>query len=331
MNTICLKIKKLHRLRIEFGWKMWLLKVISILYPYRKHNNRIARNICFAKSKKVLSILEKDYRGLAKSWAVIEPHEKPSDIIWTFWWQGIDNAPESVKNCIRNMKRFSNGNQVIVITKNNIYNYIDLPQCIYDKVKKGILTFTHLSDIVRVNLLYKYGGLWLDSGIFPIKPIEKQIFDTYYWSRKAERHSEANIADSRWCVGLLAGKPGGGYYGFMTAAFNLYWVSHDVQLDYFLIDYLTELAYQYIDKFKISIDQLSVSNRCLYEAETALNMPVEEYKKFGELMKENTFLRLKWRKQYIPEDKKGRRTLYGEFFEYGKQEGIDINDSKVQT
>ena len=42
---------------------------------------------------------------------------------------------------------------------------------IRQKVDNGVITLTHLSDIIRMALLAKYGGFWIDSTVFVTKPI----------------------------------------------------------------------------------------------------------------------------------------------------------------
>lgn len=317
MGVKC-KLGKLIKLYSEFGMIPVLIKVILIIYPYAKHNNKFARMLFDIHNRTIMNILEKEYGNLAEQWNHVLSDEVPGDTVWTFWWQGMDAAPKCVKNCIMNMKRYSGEKRVIVITKDNICDYIELPQYVYDKVENGTITFTHFSDLVRMNLLYRYGGLWLDGGVFPIKLIDDKIFHVYYWSRRAEKHGEANITDSRWCGSLFSAQAGCGITGFMAEVLNLYWSRHDVQLDYFLIDYLTELAYRHIDEFKASIDSLPFTNQVFYEVERHLNKPKDEYTDIKRIIEENEFLRLQWRKQYTEIDEKGRETVYGYLFE-GKE------------
>ena len=56
-----------------------------------------------------------------------------SNIIWTIWWQGEDNAPESMKMCFESMRINSNGHPVIVISEQNLSEYIRLPKYILKK------------------------------------------------------------------------------------------------------------------------------------------------------------------------------------------------------
>lgn len=86
-----------------------------------------------------------------------------SKIIWTCWWQGVEKAPKLVQKCIERMKLFANGYEVRVVTETNVHDYIKIPEYIIQKHNKGIIPHAHFSDIVRLMLLRKYGGMWIDS------------------------------------------------------------------------------------------------------------------------------------------------------------------------
>lgn len=92
---------------------------------------------------------------------------KINKTIWICWFQGMENAPCLVKKCYESVqKNVSRDFDIIVITQKNLNEYIVLPKFIIDKVKKGIISLTHLSDIIRAELLYQYGGGWIDATVF---------------------------------------------------------------------------------------------------------------------------------------------------------------------
>ena len=86
--------------------------------------------------------------------------------IWIFWWQGEKKMPLIVKKCYESVKSNAKDHKVVLIDKNNLNNYVDFPQFIYDRIETGNMTITHFSDILREKLLYMYGGIWMDATIF---------------------------------------------------------------------------------------------------------------------------------------------------------------------
>lgn len=92
----------------------------------------------------------------------MEPGEK---IIWVCWLQGFENAPALVQRCLESIKKYRGGYQVVELTEANIAQYVTLPDFIWDKYRKGIISHTHFSDILRFALLTEYGGVWIDATI----------------------------------------------------------------------------------------------------------------------------------------------------------------------
>lgn len=47
---------------------------------------------------------------------------------------------------------------VVLITQDNYQQYVELTPIIHNKFLKNTISITHLSDIIRFNLLNDYGG-----------------------------------------------------------------------------------------------------------------------------------------------------------------------------
>ena len=92
--------------------------------------------------------------------------------IWMCWWQGEENAPEIVRACIDSVRRNAGGHEVVVITDENLSKYVDIPEWALDKVHAGIMSRTHLSDLLRLSLLAEHGGLWLDATFYCTGPLD---------------------------------------------------------------------------------------------------------------------------------------------------------------
>ena len=95
------------------------------------------------------------------------PKEQHSDIVWVCWLQGMENAPPIVKRCYDSLVRHLGDTKTIrVIDDENVLDYVSFPKHILEKREQGIITPTHFSDLVRLELLIKYGGYWIDSTVF---------------------------------------------------------------------------------------------------------------------------------------------------------------------
>ena len=96
-------------------------------------------------------------------------------IIWSYWDQGLDEAPEIVKQSIRQWKKLHPDWEVNILNKYNIHDFISpLP------IKESVLnrmTLAHKSDLLRVKLLAEYGGVWTDATCFPLKKMDDWLFE----------------------------------------------------------------------------------------------------------------------------------------------------------
>lgn len=87
--------------------------------------------------------------------------------IWICWLQGITQAPELVRACVESVRRNKPIDfDLVIITEDNLSEYVEFPSYISEKAANGTISRTHLSDILRAELLYLYGGLWIDATVY---------------------------------------------------------------------------------------------------------------------------------------------------------------------
>lgn len=94
--------------------------------------------------------------------------------IWTLWYQGLSEAPFIVKKCIDSWMEENRNWEVIVLDKNNLGEYIDLD---LPDEKLVSLPLAKQSNLVRLQLLAEYGGVWADSTSFCMRPLDDWIDD----------------------------------------------------------------------------------------------------------------------------------------------------------
>lgn len=108
--------------------------------------------------------LEKKYQKDVRVKKKLKSEENiQKEYVWFCWLQGIENAPKLVQDCYASIKYWLKDKEIIVITESNYKEYVEFPDYIIEKWKKGIITHTHFSDLLRIELLINHGGLWLDA------------------------------------------------------------------------------------------------------------------------------------------------------------------------
>lgn len=83
--------------------------------------------------------------------------------IWTFW--DSEDLPDFISNCIRSWYIKNENYEIVILNNNNLDNYLDKDEIIKIKSWKWNDSHQKLSDLIRLHILYKYGGIWLDASI----------------------------------------------------------------------------------------------------------------------------------------------------------------------
>lgn len=90
---------------------------------------------------------------------------KHSRYVWVCWLQGIEKAPKLVQVCYRSIQHHLQDREVVLLTEETIGQYVSLPDHIEKKYRDGIIPTAHYTDLLRLELLIRYGGTWIDSTV----------------------------------------------------------------------------------------------------------------------------------------------------------------------
>lgn len=293
----------------NFGLKIFLIKTVR--KPFYSNFSHFGKNICLINENIIKRFLEKNIISDLKSLdctktLYINADVPKNSIIWTMWWQGLDSAPYIVKKCIANLKKKNPSRKVIVITKKNYQKYIHLNSEIICKLNKGKISVTHFSDIYRTNLLYIYGGVWIDSTVWVTKKIDDQIFNQDFYSIKTGKYTN-DPSHGRWTGFFLEAKANNALLNFIRRCFEIYSKKYDIFIDYILFDYFIDLAIDNNDIFSKMILEVPYNNRDTFGLQDILNEAFNV-----DFFKDNTYLyKLTYKKNFLSKTQNGELTFYG--------------------
>ena len=104
-------------------------------------------------------------------------------IIWIYWddLNGIENRPYYITLCLNSIKKNTKEYNLIELNKNNIYYYLPELKEIEKNINLDKLKLAQKVDLYRIMLLYKYGGLYLDTDTILLKSPDKlyKLLDEY--------------------------------------------------------------------------------------------------------------------------------------------------------
>lgn len=253
-----------------------------------------------------LKYLKQQYGDLVEKYSGKKKILDRQPIIWIMWWQGYSNMPPIVKACYESVKKHISENvKVILLTKDNYSDYVDIPDYIIDKVEKKIISLTHLSDIIRMACIADNGGIWLDSTIYVTKNIPDELLtnDFFSLSTKEDCHY---VSMCKWCGFAIGGRSI--VFDFMKDLFYTHWHKYDSFIDFFFIDYGLRMFYDSSMSFREMVDEYSIYTEDLYVLQDNLNEIFDE-KTMKKRIEPSLFCKLSW-KGTVLSSINGKETFY---------------------
>ena len=205
------------------------------------------------------------YRDVAEGFMPTDCESKRprKKIIWQFWWQGADSAPEIVKKCMLSVRKHADDWEVVVIDKNNLGEYLEIPPLILERLDRGEMSITHFSDYLRARLLAQYGGIWADATVMMTDDLPKEILNAPFFMYKSplwangsevprpelflqtalaagrEKLGGGADAGSSWFLAATSGSP---IMSLIAVLMEKYWSEHHSLVDYYLFHKFLAMA-----------------------------------------------------------------------------------------
>ena len=221
---------------------MRLIKITSVLIPFKKPRRyfrqylNTAFKIDYKKNLRVQNHL-KQYTNTSIEIPIsrdIPPKELP---IWQLWLQGSDQAPPIVKKCFKSVEKYSSGRDIVILNENTLLEYIDLPDFIIEKKNAGIISNTHFSDIIRICLLERYGGTWIDATVLLTDNLQDRILNSDFFAfHVPEDHPNYDFhIFSSW---FIHAQPNQRFIKDIKQTLFNYWENEQQLVDYFCFHFI---------------------------------------------------------------------------------------------
>lgn len=181
-------------------------------------------------------------------------HEHPK-VIWWCWQQGIEKTPDIVAACYNSLKRNFPEYEIKVVDAENWSKYVKLPDFIVEKWGKKQIPPALFSDLLRLQLLIKYGGTWIDSTVlctldssskFQDSSAQKYLDADLFLFQYTPEGTTRNISISNWFISACSNNE-----VLMTLRDMLfaYWKDFNCTLDYYIFHLFFKLvANEYLEQ-----------------------------------------------------------------------------------
>ncbi|MDL2323342.1 capsular polysaccharide synthesis protein [Bacteroidales bacterium OttesenSCG-928-A17] len=304
--------EKIHLLRKniqQFGWFIPLSNLL-ILYGIRFLPKSIARKIVNKKHQKVEDYLIKELNSTIESAQAkhFDMEYVENAPIWFCWLQGEENLPLIPSLCLKNLKKYSNGHPIHIITLDNYTDYVTIPEHIVQLYESGKIKSAHFADILRLALLHKHGGLWADATVFLSDTLSDEIFNLPFYSIKTKEHG-GYVSRCRWSVFFLAGWKGNPIFGVALEMFYVYLKNNTNFVDYLMMDYFIDILYKKHKSIKGMIDKVPYNNAEIYSLRDFLCKEFDAAN-WAKITKRTQIFKLDWRMYRNGELEKNRNNYF---------------------
>ena len=161
--------------RLGLGWKIFKRVCWCVLH------GKPIKTVYYDANRMVAPVLLDKYDSLIRScvrkYSEIEsPHERTKNV-WFCWMQGKDKMPDIVRACYNSQIRNIKDREFHFIDESNWRDYVSIPDYLVEKYRKGIMPTAMFTDLIRLELLIKYGGSWIDSTVLCAGGYDPELLD----------------------------------------------------------------------------------------------------------------------------------------------------------
>ena len=168
-------------------------------------------------------------------------------IVWFSWLQGMDEAPEIVRTCLASQRKHLPNYDFRIVDMENYQQWVELPEYVIKKFRKGQIPPASFSDLLRLSLLKKYGGVWMDASVYCSGFGNDKLRERWDRIMKSEvavfhyfKHGSKNPCGlSTW---FFAAVPNHVVISSVLDMLLAYWKDYDCLVDYYIIHLFLGLA-----------------------------------------------------------------------------------------
>ncbi|WP_248624392.1 capsular polysaccharide synthesis protein [Enterococcus cecorum] len=212
-------------------------KIVCALLDYIGYSNHSIHDL--EVRNKVYRYVEKKYHYVVSKFENDMPDSgTESHDVWICWFQGMENAPSIVKKCYNSILKWMPNMNIHVLDRKNLFEYITLPPFIIEKWEKGIISDTLFSDFVRLSVLIKYGGIWIDSTVYMTGPLPMYIKKSQFFMYQSNEYDNSKLGES-WFIKANAGNR---ILQLTLSLMNEYWRRENKMRDYFIMFICMKIA-----------------------------------------------------------------------------------------
>lgn len=221
--------------------------------------------------------------------------------VWMFWYTGLETAPPIVKKCVSIVSNLSDVD-LIVIDKTNLEDYFIFEGNIKKYFEDGKISIQTFSDMLRCQLLSRYGGFWFDATLFVTRDDfilthqDLSFFSIHHAQNDLLLKQKWNeyFTEGRWSIYCMGAGKNNPLLSFVYSMYIEYYNRFPKCFDYFQTDYIIFYAYRNFEWVKLMIDSVCPSVTCSYFLSKNM-FNVFDQGRWDNMISANEFQKLQWK------------------------------------
>jgi hypothetical protein len=145
--------------------------------------------------------------------------------VWFLWFQGLDKAPYVVRKCHESWVTKNPGWQIVTLDNEVLPRLVSAD---YHAGNLARLSMQHRSDLVRLDLLARHGGVWADATCYPVCPLDNWLWPNLRAGFFAFSRPGPDRMISNW---FLAAEAGNILVSRLYERMLSYWRDHSLRDD----------------------------------------------------------------------------------------------------
>jgi len=211
------------------------------------------------KARHAKKYLQKYVDAAVKELPALQDKPASNDkIIWQYWHQCKENAPQLIQKCFESVKEYMPEYKQIILSYDNIKNYVELPKRYYDLLEAGKIPLALFSDILRLYLLSKYGGTWVDSTIYLTDKIPDDIMNSNFCV--LQKNPETDAFEDKMSCFFIHSKCNSKHLEVLRRILDKYWSENDFPIHYFMFEHISTILSNITPELKAEWDSMPYYN-----------------------------------------------------------------------
>ncbi len=239
-------------------------------------------------------------------------NEEQKTPVWLFLPDEPETLPEVMQLCLKSIQQNlpPDKTSLYLITLDNCMNYVTLTDTIIQKFNANLIDLSMFSDILCAELLYRYGGMWIEPTYLIPKMLPKDFFNNSALFTLRHRNLSSLITGGNWTTDLWYTQKNSILFKFLTEAYWYYFENNDKFIDQHFSDYIITLAFNEIPYIKNLIENCEYMDKQTFILEKDINKKITEERIYN-LNTNALFYKLNPENDYQKNTLTGELTLYG--------------------